>query len=31
MVEPLRDFNGYSWTTIPSEIESIQHNLIYQI
>ena len=30
MVEPLRDFNGYSWTTIPSEIESIQHNLIYQ-
>lgn len=30
MVEPLRDFNGYSWTTIPREIESIQHNLIYQ-
>lgn len=30
MVEPLRDFNGYSWTTIPSEIESIEHNLIYQ-
>lgn len=30
MVEPLRDFNGFSWTTIPSEIESIQHNLIYQ-
>ena len=29
-VEPLRDFNGYSWTTIPREIESIIHNLIYQ-
>ena len=29
-VEPLRDFNGYSWTTIPKEIESIAHNLIYQ-
>lgn len=29
-VEPLRDFNGYSWTTIVSEIESISHNLIYQ-
>ncbi len=30
MVEPLRDFNGYSWTTIQKEIESIDHNLIYQ-
>lgn len=30
MVEPLRDFNGYSWTTISSEIESIEHNIIYQ-
>lgn len=30
MCEPLRDFNGYSWTTIPREIESISHNLIYQ-
>ncbi len=30
MVEPMRDFNGYSWTTIPREIESIPHNLIYQ-
>lgn len=30
MVEPLRDFNGYSWTTLPREIESIPHNLIYQ-
>ena len=30
MVEPLRDFNGYSWTTVTSEIESIKHNLAYQ-
>ena len=30
MVEPLRDFNGYSWTCLPQEIESIEHNLIYQ-
>ena len=30
MVESLRDFNGYSWTSIPKEIESIEHNLIYQ-
>ena len=30
MVEPLRDFNGYSWTTITKEIESIEYNLIYQ-
>lgn len=29
-VEPLRDFNGYSWTTLSREIESISHNLIYQ-
>ena len=29
-VEPLRDFNGYSWTTISREIESITHNVIYQ-
>lgn len=29
-VEPLRDFNGYSWTTVKKEIESISHNLIYQ-
>ena len=29
-VEPLRDFNGYSWTTIPREIESVEHNIIYQ-
>lgn len=30
MVEPLRDFNGYSWTNLPQEIESIDHNLVYQ-
>lgn len=30
IVEPLRDFNGYSWTNIPQEIESIDHNLVYQ-
>lgn len=29
-VESMRDFNGYSWTTIPNEIESVRHNLIYQ-
>ncbi len=29
-VEPMRDFNGYSWTTIPREIESTYHNLVYQ-
>ena len=29
-VEPLRDFNGYSWTTIPKEIESVDYNLVYQ-
>ena len=29
-VEPLRDFNGYSWTTVNKEIESISYNLIYQ-
>lgn len=30
IVEPMRDFNGYSWTTIPREIESINHNIVYQ-
>ena len=30
MVEPMRDFNGYSWTTIPREIESKYHNIAYQ-
>lgn len=29
-VEVLRDFNGWSWTTINSEIENITANLIYQ-
>ncbi len=29
-VEPLRDFNGYSWISLPREIESIDHNLVYQ-
>lgn len=29
-VEPLRDFNGWSWTTINTEIENIKANLIYQ-
>ena len=31
MVEPLRDFNGWSWTTVAREYESIEYNLIYQI
>ena len=30
-VEVLRDFNGWSWTTINKEIENIEANLIYQI
>ncbi|MBQ3415395.1 MAG: hypothetical protein IJH39_08645 [Clostridia bacterium] len=29
-VEVIRDFNGFSWTTIKSEIESVEYNLIYQ-
>ncbi len=29
-LEVLRDFNGWSWTTIKKEIESIDANLIYQ-
>ena len=29
-VEVLRDFNGWSWTTIKKEIENIDANLIYQ-
>ena len=29
--EVLRDFNGWSWTTINKEIENIEANLIYQI
>lgn len=30
MVEPIRDFDGWSWTTISREIESLEYNLIYQ-
>lgn len=30
-VEVLRDFNGWSWTTIKNEIESISSNLVYQV
>ena len=29
-VEVLRDFNGWSWTTIKKEIENINANLVYQ-
>lgn len=29
-VEPLRDFNGWSWLIIKKEIENISYNLIYQ-
>lgn len=29
-IEVLRDFNGWSWTTVKSEIENIDANLIYQ-
>ena len=29
-IEPLRDFNGWSWTTIKNEIENIRANLVYQ-
>lgn len=29
-VEPLRDFNGWSWLIIKKEIENINYNLIYQ-
>lgn len=29
-VEVLRDFNGWSWTTIKTEIEDIVANLVYQ-
>ena len=29
-IEVLRDFNGWSWTTIKKEIENIEANLIYQ-
>lgn len=30
-IEVLRDFNGWSWTTINKEIENIEANLVYQI
>ena len=29
-VEPIRDFNGFSWSIVSKDIESIEHNLIYQ-
>ena len=29
-VEVIRDFNGWSWTTIKQEIENIKANLVYQ-
>ncbi len=29
-VEPLRDFNGFSWNIITSDIENVYYNLIYQ-
>ena len=29
-VEPLREFNGWSWTTVTREVESLEYNLIYQ-
>lgn len=29
-MEVLRDFNGWSWTTIKKEIENIEANIIYQ-
>lgn len=30
MVEPLRDFNGFSWNIISKDIENIEYNLMYQ-
>ncbi|MBR0350869.1 MAG: hypothetical protein IJH76_03510 [Clostridia bacterium] len=29
-VEPIRDFNGFSWSVIAKDIPSIEHNLVYQ-
>ena len=29
-VEPIRDFNGFSWAVIAKDIPSIEHNLVYQ-
>ena len=30
IVEPLRDFNGFSWNIVPQDIEDLNCNLIYQ-
>ena len=30
MVEPLRDFNGFSWNIIVKDIQDINYNLLYQ-
>ena len=30
MVEPLRDFNGFSWNIISKDIENMEYNLMYQ-
>lgn len=30
IVEPLRDFNGFSWNIITKDIEDINYNLLYQ-
>lgn len=30
IVEPLRDFNGFSWNIIVKDIEDIKYNLLYQ-
>lgn len=29
-IEVLRDFNGWSWTTIKKEVENIEANIVYQ-
>lgn len=29
-IEPFRDFNGWSWTTLKNEVENISANLVYQ-
>ena len=28
--EPIRDFNGFSWNTVTSDIENLMYNLVYQ-
>ena len=30
LVEPIRDFNGFSWSVITKDIPSVEHNLLYQ-